>query len=164
MFIFNYNIYRSGQEVNGSWPHDSKFLSPLRPEPWFKVPALSFFAHLAERPHELFPSLVVRRLLAFHIWLFSSETTWPNKAKFYRKHLRKVRYKISSFHPNWTKNMIPMSNSSFWLAEIKKKIFSETRRNNKLLLCADHTTNMATIVSSCLIGQLKKNLKLIEIW
>ena len=45
-----------------------------------------------------------------------SVTTLPNKAIFYREHL----WKISSFHPDWTKNM---GNSCFCLAEIWK-IFS----------------------------------------
>ena len=97
--------------------------------------------------------------------MFSSETILPNKATFYRKHLWKVLYKISSFHPDWTKNMVTMSNSCFWLAEILKILSSEARRHNRLLLCrnvvweilytisifhADHTTNIAAIGSSCL--------------
>ena len=35
--------------------------------------------------------------------IFSYETACPNKAIFYRKHLLKVLYKISSFHSGWTK-------------------------------------------------------------
>ena len=48
--------------------------------------------------------------------IFSSATNWPNKVKFYRKHLWKVLYKISLFYPSWTKNMVAMGNSvSDWL-------------------------------------------------
>jgi hypothetical protein len=38
-----------------------------------------------------------------------SETILPNKATFYRKHL----YERSSFHPDWTKDMVVMGNSCF---------------------------------------------------
>jgi hypothetical protein len=54
-----------------------------------------FLAHLAKGNvsfcHHL--ASVVRRLLTFHILIFSSETPQPYKLKFGRKHLRKVLYK-----------------------------------------------------------------------
>ena len=53
--------------------------------------------------------------------IFSSETPWKNKAKFYRKHLCKVLFKISSFHSNWTTDMVIIGNSCFWQAETKQK-------------------------------------------
>ena len=59
-----------------------------------------------------------------HFWsdiFLKSCCTWPNKTKFNRKHLWKVLYNISSFHTDWTKTMITMGNSCFWLAEILKK-------------------------------------------
>jgi hypothetical protein len=34
-----------------------------------------------QRQCELLPSLAVRRLLTFHILIFSSETAWPNEPK-----------------------------------------------------------------------------------
>jgi hypothetical protein len=46
---------------------------------------LSFLTHLAK---ELLPLLGVRRLLTFHILIFSSETTKPIDLKFGRKHGR----------------------------------------------------------------------------
>ena len=100
------------------------------------------------------------RLLTFYLRIFPSETAWPNKAKFYRKHLWKVLYKISSFHLKWTKNMVAIGNSCFWMAIIYKIFSSETRRDNEFLLCrnavwevlykisifrADRTANMAAI-------------------
>ena len=104
--------------------------------------------------------------------IFTSETIWPNIATFYRKHLRKVLYNIRSYHLDWTKNMVAMGISCFWLAEILK--ISETRRRNEMLLCrdvvwevlykisifrADHTPKMAAIGSICLWLA-----SLIEIW
>jgi hypothetical protein len=56
--------------------------------------------------------------------IFTSETALPNtvSVKFYRKHLWKVLYKISSFHTGWTKSMVTTGNSCFGLAEILKNL------------------------------------------
>ena len=70
-------------------------------------------------------------LVGWFLKIFSSETSWPNKAKFYRQHLWNVLYKIASFHPSWAKNMVAMGNSCFWLAKIKQIFSSETRRHNE---------------------------------
>jgi hypothetical protein len=43
------------------------------------------------------PSLGVRRLLTFHILIFSSETPQSNELKLGGKHLWKVLYKIAHF-------------------------------------------------------------------
>ena len=90
---------------------------------------------------------------------------WSIPKNLYSSHVWKVLYKIFSFHPDWTKNIIAMSNSCFWLGEILKIFSSEIRRHNELLFCrndvweilykisifrADHTTNMAAIGSSWL--------------
>lgn len=42
-------------------------------------------------------------LVGQYLNIFFSETIWPNKATFYRKHLCRVLYEISSFHPLWTR-------------------------------------------------------------
>jgi hypothetical protein len=64
----------------------------------------------------LFKHGVARQFLFLVGWflkIFSSETVWPNKAKCYRK---QVLQKISSFHPDWTKNMVTIGNSCFcWM-------------------------------------------------
>ena len=46
-------------------------------------------------------------LIGQFVKIFFSETPWPNKATFYRKHLWKVLYKIFSFHLYWTKTWLP---------------------------------------------------------
>jgi len=55
--------------------------------------------------------------LAFHISIFSSETTGPIKTKLYRNDVRKVLYKVSSFCADRTINMATKGNTSFWLAK-----------------------------------------------
>jgi hypothetical protein len=47
------------------------------------------------------------------IKIISSETAWANIVKYYRKHLWKTLYKISSFPYDWTTSMVIMDNSSF---------------------------------------------------
>jgi hypothetical protein len=60
------------------------------------------------------------------ILIYSSETTGPNGTKLGRKHLYKVLYKVSSFHPIPPTNMVTKGNSCFGLANVKKIFSSET--------------------------------------
>jgi hypothetical protein len=55
----------------------------------------------------------VVRPLTFHILIYSSETTGPNGTKLGRKHLYKILYKVSSFHPIPPTNMAAKGNSCF---------------------------------------------------
>jgi len=64
--------------------------------------------------------------------LFSSETAWPNKAKFYRNGRSSIRFQ--HLFPIGLMNMVAMGNSC-WLKFEKKIYFFETRRHNELLLC-----------------------------
>jgi hypothetical protein len=45
-----------------------------------------------------------------YIKIISSETAWANIVKYYRKHLWKTLYKISSFPYDWTTSMTGKQN------------------------------------------------------
>ena len=76
--------------------------------------------------------------LAATFKIFSSETAWPNGLIFSMEHLWKVLYKVSSFHPDWTKNMVAMDDSCFWLTGTLKIFSSETASPNGLIFCMEH--------------------------
>jgi hypothetical protein len=58
--------------------------------------------------------------------IFFSETAGPNKANFYRKHIRKVLYKIPHFIPVGRKTWLPWAVlDSEWL-KFEKIFSSET--------------------------------------
>jgi hypothetical protein len=119
-------------------------------------------AHLAKGHLSVFHHLV-SVVLSFHIWIFSSTTTWSNESKLGRKHPRKVLYVDCSCLWKFT-NMATIGNSRFRLGQFLKilllwnRLVKWTEHGRKHLWkvlyidCSFHPdpfTNMTVIGNSC---------------
>jgi hypothetical protein len=103
--------------------------------------------------HRLFLFLISRFLK-----IFPSVTAFRNELKFGRKHVWKVLYKDSSFHPDSLANMAATGNSCFRLIDFFPAYPIEPKLGRKHLwkvlykycyLHPDLLTNMAAIGNSC---------------
>ena len=100
---------------------------------WFLVTWLKSWWAFAIMQHPLSIHLV-----AFHILIFSSETTWPNGTNLGSKHRCKVLNKVSPFRSVPPTNMAAKGNSCFWLANVWKIFSSETAWPNGAKLGRKH--------------------------
>ena len=159
-------FYRSWSK-RPKWADIGSFILPCK-ERLFFVQFWCILKPLGQMVPNLAGSIYLRSFISFLIssdrttnmaamgnscyWLagiskISSETTWLNGIKLYRKHLYKILYQVSSFRPNLTRNMAAWSNSCFWLADISN-IFSETTWQNGTKLYRKHLREVLYKVSS----------------
>jgi hypothetical protein len=81
----------------------------------------------------------IRRPLAFHIWLFFSETVEQISTKLAIHVHWMVIYQICDFDVDRKLNLAARANNMFWLVETLKIFLSETTKPIELWLCRnDH--------------------------
>ena len=111
----------------------------------------TLLVHLAKRPCKRLPSLGIRRLLTYHVLIFSFETVWPTEPNLDSKHLWKVLYKDCSFHSNSFTNMATIGKSCFWMVNFLKpplKLLGQINWNLAECIYGRSSIKIAHFVSS----------------